>query len=191
MKHALRTAWNHFNRMRRSRAIDFAVGPKSNVRYDRIDAKPGCRVVVGRDCIINARLSFDRAGASVRCGDRCYIGASHLVCADRIDLGDDVVISWGVTIVDHNSHAIDWDLRENDVLDWANGIKHWDHVTVAPVKLDSRTWVGFNAIILKGVTIGEGAIVAAGAVVTKDVPPYTIVAGNPAHVIRTLSGAKT
>lgn len=187
----LRSAWDHVNRMRRSAAVDFTVGQNSTIRYDRIDAKPGCRVVVGRDCIINTRLSFDRAGASVSFGDRCYIGASHFVSAERIELGDDVVISWGVTIVDHNSHAIDWEMRKDDVLDWANGIKHWEHVKIAPVKLCSRSWIGFNATILKGVTIGEGAIVAAGAVVTKDVPPYTIVAGNPARVIRTLSGPET
>ena len=60
-------------------------------------------------------------------------------------------------------------------------------VKIAPVRIGDKAWIGFNAIILKGVTVGEGAIVAAGAVVTKDVPPYTIVAGNPARVIRTLS----
>jgi acetyltransferase-like isoleucine patch superfamily enzyme len=53
-----------------------------------------------------------------------------------------------------------------------------------PVKINDRVWIGFNSIILKGVTIGEGGIVGAGSVVTKDVPPYTIVAGNPARVIR-------
>ena len=101
------------------------------------------------------------------------------------------MISWGVTIVDHNSHAINWSGRKNDVLDWRHGIKRWEQVAVAPVHLRRRCWIGFNAIILKGVTVGEGSIVGAGSVVTKDVPPYTIVAGNPARVIRSLSGSES
>jgi galactoside O-acetyltransferase len=56
-----------------------------------------------------------------------------------------------------------------------------------PVKIEDKVWIGFNSIILKGVTVGEGAIVGAGSVVTKDVPPYTIVAGNPARIIRELT----
>ncbi len=55
---------------------------------------------------------------------------------------------------------------------------------MAPIIIGDNVWVGTRAVILKGVTIGGGAIVAAGAVVTKDVPPRTIVGGNPAHVIR-------
>lgn len=105
-------------------------------------------------------------------------------------MGDDVVISWGVTIVDHNSHSLSWPERANDVLDWGRGTKDWQNVKIAQVQIDNKVWIGFNAIILKGVAIGEGAIVAAGAVVTKDVPPYSVVAGNPARVIRTLTGSE-
>jgi galactoside O-acetyltransferase len=112
-----------------------------------------------------------------------------MVIARKIELGDDVVISWGVTIVDHNSHALTWADRRDDVLDWARGRKDWSNVLIAPVRIRDKVWIGFNAIILKGVTIGEGAIVAAGSVVTKDVPPYCIVAGNPARVVRVLSEA--
>jgi galactoside O-acetyltransferase len=157
------------------------------LRYYRISPTPGCNFSTGQNCIINARISFDREGASFVCGDRCYVGTSHIVCAERIILEDDVVISWGVTIVDHNSHAIEWSERKEDVINWQSGIKNWEDVKVAPVHLGARCWIGFNAIILKGVNIGQGAIVAAGAVVTKDVPPYCIVAGNPARVIRCLA----
>lgn len=170
--------------------VAVSTGPRSTVRYDLIAPVGGCRMKVGADCIINARISFDRSGAEFACGDRCYIGASHVVTAHRIDLGDDVVISWGVTIVDHNSHAIACAERASDVLDWARGEKDWTHVKTAPVRICDKAWIGFNAIVLKGVTIGEGAIVAAGAVVTKDVAPYTIVAGNPARVVRALSEAE-
>lgn len=107
--------------------------------------------------------------------------------AESVTIEDDVVISWGVTIVDHNSHALEWEKRAQDVADWHRGRKNWADVVIAPVILKKRCWIGFNASILKGVTIGEGAIVGAGTVVTKDVEPYTVVAGNPARVVRSLS----
>lgn len=62
------------------------------------------------------------------------------------------------------------------------------HLWREPIIIGDDAWIGFNAIILKGVTIGEGAVVGAGAVVTKDVPPYTVVAGNPAGVVKKLQG---
>ncbi|MFD0830617.1 acyltransferase [Mucilaginibacter boryungensis] len=65
--------------------------------------------------------------------------------------------------------------------------KNWDVVKTKPIKICSDAWIGMNCIILKGVTIGEGAIVAAGSVVTKDVPAWTVVAGNPAKVVKTLT----
>jgi len=187
VKRALLNVWLTLARVRRRRTIGIVVGSNSAVRYDRISAVPECNIQIGRDCIINGNIIFERAGASVECGDRCYIGASHLICAERIVLGSDVVISWGVTIVDHNSHAIEWHLRSEDVLDWKLGTKNWEHVKVMPVELGDRVWIGFNATILKGVRIGEGAIVAAGSVVTKDVQPFTIVGGNPARVIRNIA----
>ena len=165
------------------------VGARSQVRWFGLRVPSQGGLVIGDDCIIHARLSYDHPAGVIRMGDRCYVGASHLVCRSLIELGDDVVISWGVTIVDHNSHAIAWSDRRDDVLEWARGIKRWDKVPHAPVRICDKAWIGFNAIILKGTTIGEGAIVGAGAVVTKDVPPYTIVGGNPARIIRTIENA--
>lgn len=137
-------------------------------------------LTIGDFSLVNCRISFDRPQASIRIGDRCHIGKSNLVAADAITIEDDVLISWGVTINDNNSHATDWEFRRNDMMDWHLGRKDWTNVIARPVVIKRRSWVGFNATILKGVTIGEGAIVAACAVVTKDVPPYTIVGGNPA-----------
>ncbi|NVO02172.1 MAG: hypothetical protein HXX09_05670 [Bacteroidetes bacterium] len=64
--------------------------------------------------------------------------------------------------------------------------KEKENIITAPIIINDFVWINFNAIILKGVTIGEGAIIAAGAVVTKDVPPFTLVGGNPARVIKQL-----
>lgn len=180
---------NAVGRRRLAGQVDLSIGQSSTIRLYRIAPKPACKLAVGQDCIINARISFDRAGASFRCGDRCYVGASHFVVAHEISLGNDVIVSWNVTIVDHNSHAVSWDGRANDVIDWGAGAKDWRHVKIAPVRIEDKVWIGFNAIILKGLTIGEGAIVAAGSVVSKDVAPYTLVGGNPAVFIRTLEGS--
>lgn len=166
--------------------VNLDIANCAQIRLDRVYIAHSCRLRVGPQSIINARISFDRPGSTFACGARCFIGASHVVVADTVQLGDDVVVSWGVTIVDHNSHAVEWADRAADVLDWARGKKNWETVKVAPVRLKDKVWVGFNAIILKGVTVGEGSVVAAGAVVTRDVPPYTVVAGNPARVIRDL-----
>lgn len=143
-------------------------------------------VQIGQNCILNCRLSYDRPEAKITIGDRCYVGKSHIVSALSVTLGDDVVISWGVTIMDHNSHALAWAERSQDVLDWHRGAKDWTHVAMAPVVLERRCWIGAHASILKGVTVGEGAVVGTGAVVTRDVPRYTAVAGNPARVLKEL-----
>lgn len=173
-------------RVRLRNLVTLTIGDRVQIRLDRIAPVANCKLTVGQDCILNTKISFDRSNAAFNCGDRCYIGFSNIVIADHVSLGDDVVISWGVTIVDHNSHALMWNDRANDILDWGKGTKDWSNVVIAPVNIKNKAWIGFNAIILKGVTIGEGAIVAAGAVVTKDVPAYSIVAGNPAKVIRNL-----
>lgn len=96
------------------------------------------------------------------------------------------MIAWGCTVVDHNSHSLRWSERKDDVVNWLEGKKDWTHVKCASVTIGNKAWIGFNSTILKGVTVGEGAIVAASSVVTRDVPPFTIVAGNPAKVVREL-----
>ena len=101
--------------------------------------------------------------------DSGYInGYTQVVCAKSIKIGKDVAIAREVIIRDTDAH---------DVVGKP-------HEKVKPVVIGDHVWIGAKAMIMKGVTIGEGAIVAAGAVVTKDVPPKTIVAGVPARVIK-------
>ena len=63
----------------------------------------------------------------------------------------------------------------------------WEYAESKPIVIKDNVWIGRDCRILKGVTVGEGSIVALGAIVTKDVPPYTVVAGNPAKVVKQLS----
>ena len=141
---------------------------------------------IGAESVIRCRIDFDSADGKVIIGDRCYLGASHLICHTSINIGNDVIVSWGVTIVDHDSHALSWAGRLSDVEDWKKGIKKWENVAVRPVRIGDKVWIGFGASILKGVTVGEGAVIGAQSVVTRDVPPFTVVAGNPAKVVRQL-----
>ena len=158
----------------------------SDVFLFRLRASGATTLNIGKECWIRCRLMFDGEGGRISVGDRVYIGRSLIICHKRIEIADDVIISWGVTITDHNSHALDWNDRSGDVQAWRQGKKDWSEVRSAPVIIERRCWLGFESVVLKGVRIGEGAIVAARAVVTRDVPPYTVVAGNPAQVVRKL-----
>jgi acetyltransferase-like isoleucine patch superfamily enzyme len=161
------------------------VDQTAELSLSKCSFKPGCRIEIDRDSMITGSLEFDRENAIISIGQRVFCNG-RIIAATKIEIGNDVMISWGVTIVDHNSHSIAFSHRAQDVINWRNGHKDWTQVKVAPVKIGDKVWIGLNALILKGVTIGEGAIVGAGAVVTRDVPAWTIVGGNPAQVIRAI-----
>ncbi len=129
---------------------------------------------------------MDRVGARIAIGDRTFFGKSSLISAESISIGSDVLISWGVTIVDHQSHSLVFEDRKKDVTNWQTGDKDWKNIVIKPIKVADKVWIGFGATLLAGVTVGEGAVIGADSVVTKDVPPWTVVAGNPAREIRKL-----
>lgn len=161
-----------------------SIGQNATVSFWRISGHKGACMLIGDEASVSAKLIFEKEGAKLTIGRRTFIGKSVFSIAESISIGDDVMISWGVTITDHNSHSVTFTERAKDVSNWAKGIKNWSGVKRGHVKICDKVWVGFNVIVLKGVTIGEGAVVGAGAVVTRDVPAWTVVAGNPAKVIR-------
>lgn len=121
-------------------------------------------------------LSTRRADARITIGDDCGVTGATLVAADRISIGDRVLVGGNASIVDTDFHPLTPEGR-------AEALNAGAH---APIVIEDDVFVGMEALILKGVTIGEGAVVGAGSVVTQDVPPRTVVAGNPATVVRTL-----
>jgi galactoside O-acetyltransferase len=147
-------------------------------------------LTVGKDCFVRDRVVFERENAQLSIGDRTFLGNGLIAIAQAVEIGSDVMLAWGVTIVDHNSHGVLFSKRQGDTQRWLRGSKDWTHVEVAEVRIHDKAWIGFNATILKGVTIGEGAVVAAGAIVTKSVPPWTMVGGNPARIIREFTPAE-
>jgi len=109
---------------------------------------------------------------------------------ELIEIGSYCLISWNVGIADSDFHPIDPALRRQDALALAPCYKERPPrppIRTAPVRIADNVWIGMNAVILKGVTIGENAVVAAGSVVSKSVAANTVVAGNPAVVVREIA----
>jgi acetyltransferase-like isoleucine patch superfamily enzyme len=116
-------------------------------------------------------------------GDDVYIGDDCIVsCSEHVVIGRGTLLGHGVQIFDNNSHPVDPAARAQDWSAITGGGPRQD-VASAPVTIGERAWIGFGALILKGVTIGDAAIVGAGSVVTRDVAAGFVAAGNPAHVL--------
>lgn len=110
-----------------------------------------------------------RSNASLILGSGYINSNSQIVCSEKIEIGNNVAIADGVIIRDSDDHNIEIEGYEK----------------TKPVKIGNNVWIGQRATILKGVTIGDGSIIAAGSVVTKDIPKNCIAAGVPAKIIRT------
>lgn len=173
------------------RAGNSQFGSGFGVRFDC--PREDVALQIGDRCLLNNQFIFESALGKITVGDGVFINAGTTVISrSSIEIGNAVTIAWGCVIYDHNSHSISYLDRisdqEQQLIDFPLGNmvanKDWSKVASAPIKISDYAWLGFDVVVLKGVTIGEGAIVGARAVVTKDLPPWTISAGNPARVVK-------
>lgn len=182
--------WHLFKRLlRRHRFWKYAhIG--GNFVYS---AKSGCLaehpglIEIGENCMIIGKLESQGEGCITIGSHTAIHEHSVLGSVDRITVGSFVMISNHVHIYDNNNHPTDPALRREICRSGHRGdLVRWKHAAHAPVTIGDDVWIGEYAYIGKGVTVGQGAVVAAHAVVTRDVPPYTIVAGNPARIVKEL-----
>jgi len=147
---------------------------------------PGGQISIGRNCLIQGQLVAERDQSVIDIADNVLVGGgSVLDCALSIVVERDVLISYACIIADSDNHSLYPEHRVGDLALWMDGRQNnWQIAEMAPIRICEGAWIGARSIILKGVTIGAGAVVGMGSVVTKDVPPRTVVAGNPARVIR-------
>jgi galactoside O-acetyltransferase len=147
------------------------------------------QVEVGENSHLMCQVYFYKKG-QLKVGALSYIGPeTGLHITDSIVIGENVLIASSCTLIDSDMHSLIFDERKDDILlDINNNLnkKKWDDIKCAPIIIEDKAWIGLGSIILKGVTIGEGSIVGAGSVVTKNVPPWVIVAGNPARIVKKL-----
>ena len=135
----------------------------------------GDKVTIGSYAIIRpTNLYGGEAGVGLKVGNNSSIGPySYIGCSGYIEIGENVMMSPRVSIYseNHNFSETDRPMIEQGV-------------TRSFVIIEDDCWIAANAVILAGVTVGKGSVVAAGSIVTKDVPPYSIVGGNPARIIK-------
>jgi acetyltransferase-like isoleucine patch superfamily enzyme len=145
-------------------------------------------LVIGKHVSCYAGCSFS-IGEDGQCtiGDFTLLNGALIMAEAKIEIGSHCLISWNVGIADSDFHPLDPAQRLVDAQALAPYFKDRPprpKLRTAPVKISDNVWIGMNAVILKGVIIGENCVVAAGAVVTKSVEPNTVVAGNPAVVVK-------
>lgn len=148
-------------------------------------------IILEDNIVLNSSRKFNLAGinhpvilAAVKKNSRIHIGSgtgmSGAVIHARtlIQIGRYVNIGANAKVYDHDFHSLDYQERRADLL---------DNIKSAPISIEDDVWIGADSLILKGVKIGRGAIIGAKSVVTKDIPAFTIWAGNPAKFIRDIS----
>jgi acetyltransferase-like isoleucine patch superfamily enzyme len=141
---------------------------------------------IGSRSLFMGEINLIADGARVRIGDWCFVGpGAKLWAMESIEIGNRVFISHGVQVFDNNSHSLSAVERHERFKEIRTVGRHLVAETVVhrPIRIEDDVWIGFNCAIMKGVTIGRGAVIGAASVVTHDVAAYQVVVGNPARVV--------
>jgi len=141
-------------------------------RQTRLDVVPWNKFSLGEASTIEDFSAINNGVGDVIIGNRTRIGLSNTIIGP-VNIGNDVRLAQNVVLsgLNHNYEEIDSPIHEQGV-------------STKPIMIEDESWIGANVVILPGVTIGKHSIVAAASVVTKDIPKYTLAAGNPAKVLK-------
>jgi acetyltransferase-like isoleucine patch superfamily enzyme len=152
-----------------ARGVEGGVGLRAEhrVRIVRLAEPTTVRLGAGVLLAHDVRLRLNDEGALIEIGDGTFLNhRTEVIAHERVSIGRRCLVAWDVQILDSDSHHLG------------------DAPVTEPISIGDDVWIGCRATVLKGVTIGAGAVVAAGSVVTRDVPPAALVGGNPAKVLR-------
>lgn len=140
----------------------------------RMDTPPYRKFVLGRRSVVESFCCINNAVGDVIIGDNTRIGL-HTTVIGPVEIGSNVNLAQGIVVTALNHNFTDCTRRIDE-----------QGISTAKVTIGNDVWIGANATVLPGVTIGNHSVVAAGAVVTKDVPPYSLVGGVPAKILKKL-----
>lgn len=150
---------------------------------------PADHLEVGDYSLIEGEIFLLAAESRCRIGHHAFLAAdSRLWVLGTMTIGNYVLIAPGVDVFDNDSHPLDANRRREDAIDQfeRGGVTIYRDVTADDVVIEDDVWIGTKSTIMKGVRLGQGAVIAAGSVVTRDVERFTLVAGNPAREVRKL-----
>jgi len=141
-------------------------------RYTRMDVMPFNNFVLGDNSTIEDFCTVNNGVGDVLIGNRCRIGMSNVLIGP-VTIGNDVILAQNIVMsgLNHGYEEVTIPIYKQPV-------------TKKRIKIEDEVWIGANVVVTAGVTIGKHSVVAAGSIVTKDVPPYSVVVGNPARVIK-------
>jgi len=141
-------------------------------RRTRMDVVPWNKFELGDYSTIEDFSAINNGVGPVIIGDRTKIGLSNTIIGP-VTIGNDIRLAQNITLSGLNHNYTDVNLPI-----------HVQGVSTAPIVIEDEAWIGANVVVLAGVTVGKHCIIAAGSVVTKDVPPYSVAVGNPARVLK-------
>lgn len=153
----------------------------------RSELPEGVRVGQGASTYLGTMFDVGPQGR-VTLGDYALVHGARIICDSEIEIGDYALISWNVVLMDSYRVPLDPAARRRELEQVPRRQPRCfaAEVEARPIKIGRNVWIGFDACIMPGVTIGEGSVVGARSVVFEDVAPFTVVAGNPARVVRQL-----
>jgi acetyltransferase-like isoleucine patch superfamily enzyme len=137
-----------------------------------MDVMPFNNFVLGNDSTIEDFSTVNNGVGDVLIGDRTRIGMSNVLIGP-VTIGNDVMLAQNIVMSGLNHGYEDIDI-----------VPHNQPVTKETIRVEDEVWIGANAVVVAGVVIGKHSVIAAGSIVTKSVPPFSVVAGNPARVIK-------
>ena len=147
------------------------------------------RIQIGEGSCVRGEILLFNYGKQINIGKHVYVGAGTRIWAgSKIQIGDNVLIAHNCNIIGSNSHEMDASKRSSSYKKLVKEGHPWENpgVDVGEINIGDYAWISFNVTILKNVSIGDGSIVASDSLVLEDVPPYTLVGGSPAKVIKKL-----
>ena len=161
--------------------------------------KKGATIELGDNCVIKSSFLSNLVGlysktiivtrdskARIKIGNNVGISGATIYARTSIDIGDNTCIGGNTKILDNDFHPIEWETR-NRLLADSKGGDASELIPAKPITIGKNCFIGCNCIILKGTTLADGCVVGAGAVVSGTFPQNSVIAGNPAKVIKTLN----
>lgn len=189
MKKFILNIINRFMYLRWSKKVTIKGNGVCFYRTTHISLSEGAtpnNIILNSHCRIHGSLSACAKGV-IQMGEYSQIGPGSIIrCVNSVIVGDLTAMATNVVISDNNTHPVnplDREIMRKTPM--GSFERSWQNSDNAPIIIGRNCWIGENVRICKGVTIGDGSVIAANAVVTKDVPANAVAAGNPARIVKT------